>query len=86
MGFDVKQRISAAIAVIAIGCFVAFTLEKGAASSTTQSAPEPVPPIVIEQKATDSTCSNVIADRDAKVDCSPGLENKDATTHSTKKH
>jgi hypothetical protein len=32
----------------------------------------------IEQHATDSNCSNVVAGRDAKLDCSPAKENKDA--------
>ncbi len=48
MGFDWKQRISAAVAVVAIGCFVAFTIEKRGATSavvTPLSPPQPEPSI-----------------------------------------
>jgi hypothetical protein len=40
MAFHLKQRISGVIAVIAIGCFVAFTIEKRGISP----APSPPPP------------------------------------------
>jgi hypothetical protein len=85
MGFDWRQRISGAIAIIAFGCFAAFTLERHGSSVPTATlpaaAPAPVPTPIIEQKATDSVCSNVVAGGDAKVDCPAGKENGSAKKH-----
>ena len=46
MGFDWKQRIAAAIAVIAIGCFVAFTIEKRGATSEANPLPSTTGPSI----------------------------------------
>ncbi|MGC9972252.1 MAG: hypothetical protein ABSE56_16855 [Bryobacteraceae bacterium] len=81
MAFDLKQRISAAIAVVAIGCFVAFTIEKqwGNKPITNQLSSQPsVPAITIEQKATDSPCSNVVGGKNTILDCSPEREKPNA--------
>ena len=47
----------------------------------TSDAPLPVAPVTIEQKAQDATCSNIVAGKDAKVDCPSEQENGSAKKH-----
>jgi hypothetical protein len=67
--WDWQQRISLSLGVLFFAYFFAYTIYKAR-----QSASSPA----INQNATDSTCSNVHAGRDAAIDCSPSTENKDA--------
>jgi hypothetical protein len=75
MAFDLKQRISGAVALIAIAFFVSFSIEKHAGKPT-NAEPQIVPlsEAVIEQKADRSNCSNLVAGKDAKIECSPPEE------------
>ena len=58
-----------------------ITQVPSASPAEPSSLPPNIPAPTIDQKATNSPCSNtvVIAGKDAKVDCSSGAENKDAT-------
>lgn len=63
--------------LVAIGLLVDVRMEH---SQEGPKAP-PAPAQVIEQKAEDSTCSNVVAGKDAQVDCSSGKENERGKKH-----
>ena len=79
MGLDKHQRISLAIALIAIAYFLGHTAYKRpktqqpAVATTLQASPP-----TVSQTATDSTCTNVTAGNNANVNCSPQKESKDA--------
>jgi len=88
--FLVSRSLSFSLAIVGIG-LLCVAMTQLWHEAPPKSAPAPKPPTSeqqpgqkIDQKATDSNCSNVIAGRDAKVDCSPGAENKDAKKHPPK--
>ena len=70
---DWQQRASLFLGVFFFAYFAAYTTYKIRQSSTLPA---------INQNATDSTCSNVHAGKDATVDCSSTTENKDAPKSS----
>jgi hypothetical protein len=93
MKFDMQSRFALFIGVLAFAFLVSHQLHlrseairagtapvtsaPAAAASGTASAPSPT----IEQKAADSVCSNVVAGKDAKIDCSTEQENGSAKKH-----
>jgi hypothetical protein len=67
--WDAQQRITLFFGVSFLAYFFAYTSYK-----TRQESSAPA----ISQQATDSTCSNVSAGKNANVNCSPSTESKDA--------
>ncbi len=74
--------------ILSAGAFAAVWIslgkqvEKNHGAASTQANP----PIVINQEATDSDCSNVTAGKDATVNCPPSTENKNAAPSAPQKH
>ncbi len=78
--WDLQQRISAFVLVLALAYFVGHTLTKKKLE-TVPAAQQQVPSTSapsVNQSASDSTCSNVNAGKDATVNCS-GLAPKNET-------
>jgi hypothetical protein len=82
--FDWHQRAGLLLVVVGLAYFAARTVQLENRTSQALSPSSPVgppsipsslPAPVVEQKATDSTCSNVVAGKDAKIDCSAKQEN-----------
>ena len=95
MKFDWLQRVSLFIAIVAFAYFLSHSLHlrneairSGSAKHPSQNTPAQIqpapPPAKIDQKAEDSNCSNVIAGKDANVNCSSG-EVKENAKKSTSK-
>ena len=76
MNFNSLQRIGLAFALVGLALFLGATAYKQ--THPASSAPSVPPAPSVNQNATDSSCSNVNAGRDAAVNCSPSTENKDA--------
>jgi hypothetical protein len=72
--WDWQQRGSLFIAVLSLAYFFAYSLHK---STPNPAGETPVAPM-IKQDSQDSNCSNVIAGRDATLNCPPPSENKNA--------
>jgi hypothetical protein len=75
MNMDAARRVCLGIALVATALFLGLTSYKPNRGS---SQATPGNPSTIDQTATDSNCSNVVAGKDATVDCSPSPENKNA--------
>ena len=72
MGLDVHQRIGLGIALVGIAYFLGHTAYKSKPISPVQiqSAPTMPAPTIEQKCAENGPCSNVVAGRDATIDCS----------------
>jgi hypothetical protein len=90
MKFDIPSRIALFIAISAFAFLISHqlhlrneTIRTGTAPKTAEAST--MQPPTIEQTATDSTCSNFVAGKDSKIDCSQGTEIKGATKSANEK-
>ena len=94
---DGHRRVALLVVVIGLAYFVARTIQITGKEHTgplaTPEVPTPHQPAqtttpksqpVIEQKATESTCSNVVAGKDANINCSPEQEKPNVPKHNPK--
>jgi hypothetical protein len=76
MSFNGLQRIGLGCTLIGVALFLGATVHKQAHPHA--SAQPPSPPAAINQSASSSPCSNVIAGKNVTISCPPSSENKDA--------
>jgi hypothetical protein len=86
MKWDWQSRVALFVAIAAFAFLLSHQLHLRNEAIRTGSAPTTATPPMptIEQSATESTCSNIVAGKDAKVDCAQKQENPNATKSGPK--
>jgi hypothetical protein len=80
-----RRTLLAMALLVAVGLNgTGFLIARRIRAPASQSVPQQSP--VIEQHANDSPCSNVVAGKDAAINCSPVPENGDAAKRHNEKH
>ena len=93
--WNLQSRVALFIGVTALAYLLCHRLQLGNEATGSGTAAEPGSPTAhptpttsatttIEQNASDSTCSNVVAGKDANVDCSSHEEKPNVPKHNPK--
>ena len=88
MKWDWQSRLALFIGITAFAFLLSHQIHLRNEAIRTGTAPTQLnaPAATIEQKATDSACSNVVAGRDATVDCPSDQKDHDAKKTNPKSH